>query len=135
MKRSGQRGFTLMELMIAVGIILVILTMVIPNLQAARIRTNEVSAIRTIGTIHTAQAQYQSQTNRYGVSLAELSKVVSKKLATSGTHSGYRFVLQGTTEGYQIIATPEKIGDTGNRTFVSDQTLSVQDSDGKEVGN
>jgi prepilin-type N-terminal cleavage/methylation domain-containing protein len=134
MKRGGQRGFSLMELMIAVGIILVILTMVIPNLTAARVRTNEVSAIRTIGSIHTAQAQYQSQTNRYAVALPELSKVMSKKLA-DGIHSGYKFVVQGTNEGYQIVATPEKVGSTGNRTFVSDQTLSVQDSDGKEVEN
>lgn len=134
MKRNSRRGFSLMELMIAIGIILVILTMVFPNLQAAWIRANEVSAIRTIGTIHTAQAQYLSQTNRYAVALAELNKVMSKKLAT-GTHSGYTFVLEGTNDGCQIIATPQKAGSTGNRTFMSDQTMSVQDSDGKEVGN
>ena len=134
MKRKNRHGFTLMELMIAVGIILVILTMVLPNLAAARIRTNEVSALRTIGAIHTAQAQYQSQTNKFAVALPELAKVMSKKLA-DGAHSGYRFILQGTNEGYQITATPEKVGGTGNRTFVSDQSLSVQDGAGKEVEN
>ena len=35
----------------------------------------------------------------------------------------------------QITATPEKVGGTGNRTFVSDQSLSVQDGEGKEVEN
>ena len=57
-RQITRRGFTLIELMIAVGIILVILTMVLPNLAAARIRTNEVSALRTISAIHTARAQY-----------------------------------------------------------------------------
>ena len=134
MNRKNQHGFTLMELMIAVGIILVILTMVLPNLAAARIRANEVSALRTISAIHTAQAQYQSQTNRFAVTLPELTKVISKKLA-DGAHSGYNFILQGTNEGYQITATPEKVGGTGNRTFVSDESLSVRDGEGREVEN
>jgi len=99
MKRKDRRGFTLIELMIAVGIILVILTMVLPNLAAARIRANEVSALRTISAIHTAQAQYQSQNNKFAVTLPTLTKIISRKLA-NGSHSGYDFILQGTNEGY-----------------------------------
>jgi len=134
MYRKNQQGFSLMELMVAVGIILVILTMVMPHVTAARIRTNEVSALRTISAIHTAQAQYQSQTNKFAVALPELTTVMSKKLA-NGKHSGYTFILEGTNDGYQVTATPEKVGSTGTRTFVSGQTLSVQDAEGKEVEN
>jgi type II secretory pathway pseudopilin PulG len=123
-----------MELMVVVGIIFVILTMVAPHVMAARIRANEVSALKSISAIHTAQAQYQSQTNRFAVALPELEKVMSKKLL-HGKHSGYQFVLEGTKDGYLITATPEKIGSTGNRTYRSDETLSVQDEEGREIGN
>lgn len=105
MQKRHQRGFTLMELMIVIAVILVILTVAIPNLAAARIHANETMA---------AQMQYQSQTGNFAVSLEQLNKLIPPKLA-SGRHTGC-----------QIVATPEKPGSTGNRTFTSDQTGVVQ---------
>lgn len=131
MRSTNSRGFTLMEIMIVVAIIFVILSVAVPNVMDARRHANEVTVIRMIGTIHTAQAQYQSQTGNFAVSLPELARHMSPKLA-AGNHSGYNFVLEGTPEGYLLTATPEKAA-RGGRAFTSDQTLIVRDPDGNDV--
>lgn len=129
MRSARAKGFTLIEIMIVVAIIFIILSVAVPNVMDARRHANEVTVIRMIGTIHTAQAQYQSQTGNFAVTLSELRKLMSPKLA-AGSHSGYNFLLEGTPDGYLITATPQK---AGSRSFTSDQNLIVRDHDGNDV--
>lgn len=125
MKRRNKNGFSLMELLIVIAVILVILTVAVPNLAAARMHANETMVQKMIGTIQAAQAQYQSQNGNFAASLGQLGKLIPPKLA-AGSHTGYRFTLEGTPGGYQIVATPEKPGSTGIRTFTSDETGVIQ---------
>ena len=127
-------GFSLIELLVLIAIILIIMGMAIPQLADAKMRALELGALKTISTIHTAQAQYQSQYGRYASTLAELGPpangapsgaaagLISGGLA-SGQKSGYKYSLHPTDVGYTINANPVAFNNTGKRTFYSDQSL------------
>src|SRR5207244_1417662 len=70
-------GFSLIELLIVIAIILIILAMALPKLNKARMQAFETGAIKAITTIHTAQAQYYSQFGKYATTLVELGPPTS----------------------------------------------------------
>ena len=79
-----QKGFSLIELLIVVAIILIIAAIAIPNLLRARIAANESSAVSSIRTINTAQISYQSAypTTGYASSLTVLGPTTSSGCST-----------------------------------------------------
>ena len=67
-----RRGFSLIELLIVIAIILIIAAIAMPKLVSARMFAYEMAAVRTLSTLNTAQTQYFSTYGRYATSLAEL---------------------------------------------------------------
>ena len=140
---AARRGFSLIELLIVISIILIIITMAVPKFNQAKRFANETGAISAIRTIHEVQVQYQSQYGRFATSLAELgppqSGAASPAAAdlldattAAGVKSGYKLTVTGNQSGYAVNANPEIFGTTGTRTFFSDQTMVIRANDGAE---
>src|SRR5690242_18967173 len=138
-----RRGFSLIELLIVVAIILIIITIALPKLSRARMQSQEMAAIAAIRTRHTAQVQYYSTYNRFAVSLAELGAPASGSANASaadligndlscGDTSVYKFTLTGNQGGYVINASPVAFNRSGSRTFYSDQSMVIHQNYGPE---
>jgi prepilin-type N-terminal cleavage/methylation domain-containing protein len=142
-RRAAERGFTLIELMIVIAIILIIAAIAVPKLSSQRQNAQEMAAIQQIRTLHQAQIQYYGQFGRYASTLAELgppasgsagpqaADLIPKSLA-DGKGTGYLFTVTGTPSGYSINANPEQFGSSGRRTFFSDQSGVVRQNWGQE---
>ena len=77
MRQRRRNGFSLIELLIVVAIILVIAAIAVPQMNKQLMAAHEMAAIRQINTIHQAQAQYNSQFGKYAASLTELGPPAS----------------------------------------------------------
>jgi len=142
-RRQRQRGFTLMELLIVIAIIMIILGIARVKYQAAVMSSHELAALTEIGTIHQAETQYMSQFGTFATSLAQLGPPASgasgpqaadlmQKSLTEGKASGYIFTLAARPTGYVVTAIPEVFNSTGRRTFYSDESLVIRANNTQE---
>ena len=141
-----QKGFSLIELLIVVAIILIIAAIAIPNLLRARMAANESSAVASIRTINTAMITYNSTypTVGFAATLAALGPNANPCVPTStnaclidsvlsaGVKSGYNFNALGAggppAVQYYAAAVPVTLNQTGTRSFCSyeDAVVRVQ---------
>jgi type IV pilus assembly protein PilA len=153
MKRKNQKGFSLLELLIVVTIILIIAAIAIPNLNKQRMVANEASAIGSLRTLITqAQTYFATYGNGFPPSLGALgpapagaqagcnnADLIDSALA-SGRRTGYTFTYAGADpiatpspscanpgfNSFTINAEPDVRGKTGQRSFYTDQSGTIR---------
>jgi len=134
-----QKGFSLIELLIVVAIILIIAAIAIPNLLRSRMAANEASAVGSLRTINTAEVTYSTTYPSIGfaaltslggtapcTSASSTSACLLDDVLGSGIKSGYTFVTAAgaTTPAVTYVsnASPSVPGQSGTRYFYSDQS-------------
>jgi type IV pilus assembly protein PilA len=138
--RNDERGFSLIELLVVVAIILVIASIAIPNLLRSKMASNESSAVSSLRTLNTASVAYSTSYGQYPANAASLGPVAGGSTPSStsadlidsvlviGTKSGYTITYAGTPGSggligsYTIVAVPVTQGVSGQRGFFTDQT-------------
>lgn len=134
--RDKQKGFSLIELLIVVAIIMVIAAIAIPALLRSKITANQSSAVGSLRSLNTSCTSYSTSYGQYPAALGNLGPVGSGGTATStsadlidivlasGVKSGYTFIYTPGTadQSYTLTATPIALGSSGQNMYFTDQS-------------
>jgi type IV pilus assembly protein PilA len=144
---TNRKGFSLIELLIVVTIIMIIAAIAIPNLMRSKITANEAAAVQTLRTLNSTAVMYSMSYGGFPHTISDLgpsagspnpssssADLIDAVLAT-GSKSGYKFAFAvvssdpaGNVLAYSITATPLTPGTTGQRTFFTDQSGTIRAS-------
>jgi len=146
-----QKGFSLIELLIVVAIILIIAAIAIPNLLRAKISANESSAVGSIRNIVTAEVSYNASYTQFATDLKSLGPGTGNQtcpttgpsttaaclldaVLAGGTKSGYVFGAKGDANAAAILtsftteAYPQTYNSTGVRAFCAGEDGVLRDN-------
>lgn len=148
---TQDEGFTLVELLIVMSVMLILMVLIIPNAMKMIRSANQTSAIQTVRAIGGAEVQYSSAYPANGFSCglpalggvpgaapptAQSAQVLDPTLASTGNKSGYTFAITNCTKvtvnnqdmftGYEVTAVPNKVGNTGDRGYCMDENQIIK---------
>jgi len=148
--RNKQKGFSLIELLIVVAIILIIAAIAIPNLIRSKIAANEASAVASLRTLNTSEVIFSSTYSTASVFATKLSDLgdggalancgagitptatsaclIDNALEQADTvaKSGYKLTYANPVGAYTVKNDPVSVNSTGTRGFYTDQTIVIR---------
>ena len=145
--RRDHRGFSLIELLIVVAIILIIAAIAIPNFVRSRIAANQASALQSMRMVTTAEVSYSTTFGPgFSTTLSALGPPATgqgptstaagllDEVLASGYKSGYSFFYNSTQYdsasnqwyGYNLNGNPSAPGQTGGMYYFADQSSVIR---------
>jgi type IV pilus assembly protein PilA len=149
-ERRAEGGFTLIELLIVMSVMLILMTLAIPQMLKIHKEANETSAKASVKAIAEAELQYNSEypangfscslqtlggDPKSGVATAQASQLIPTDLA-SGQKAGYTFAIANCTKvtvnnqdmytSFEVTAVPQSIGKTGDNGYCSDENNTIR---------
>ncbi len=150
LQHDPEAGFTLVELLIVMSIILILITLAIPGFEHVHIKADQTSAIASVRMLNSMEAEYNSNYPGHGYACGlaplggksgsgtptpEAAQLIPDDLA-SGSKSGYNFVISNCSKNtvnnqdqynsYQITATPISVNKSGNNGYCSDESGQIR---------
>lgn len=147
--KQNKRGFSLIELLVVISIILLIAAIAIPKLLLSRMAANQAAAVESCRVVNSSEIAYLSTYGRgYASTMAALGPSAAGNEATfsaaglidgvlaAGLKSGYRCAYaptnpdpQGLYQGYQLNANPAQPGSSGHNYYYTDQNVVIRWND------
>ena len=153
--RENQEGFSLIELLVVVAVILIIAAIAIPRLMQSRMAADEASAVASLRTINSSEVVYSSTYNVPSVFSADLTSLSDGGVAANcaagvsptSAHaclidaalaaataapgkSGYTFTYSPAAGNYTLTGAPITLNSTGVYYFFTDQTVVIRKNAG-----
>jgi len=139
---KNQKGFSLIELLLVVGVILIISAIAVPSYLRSRMRANEASAVASIRVIDASAVTYSVSYPDTGFpanltllggaepcTASPTSACLIDDTLAQGAKSGYAFVWTGDgatpSVSFTVTGTPLMVGSTGQSMYCSDQTAII----------
>ncbi len=148
----SNRGFSLIELLVVVAVILIIAAIAIPNFIKSKMRANEAAAVHSMRNITTAEVVYTTTYNvgyapalinlgGTGVTVDQNNAALIDDVLANGLKSGYIFTYAvtgtdplGNPATFTVNADPQSAGYTGQRHFYTDHTNVIRENDSAVAG-
>jgi type IV pilus assembly protein PilA len=142
----AQRGFSLIELLIVVAIIMIIAAISIPDLLKSKMAANQASAVSSLRVINSSEIMYNSSYQKgysptlqalkvppAGVQPSVSAAALLDDVLGSGVKSGYTFTYlpntpdpQGNYLGYTVTGDPTAPGGTGQVYYFTDSSYVIR---------